>query len=311
MKITPFIICLMGPTASGKTQLAIEITQQFPCEIVSVDSAMIYRGMDIGTAKPSLKEQSLAPHRLIDICDPAQTYSAGQFRKDALREIAAIHANNKIPLLVGGTLLYFHRLRTGLANLPTANREIRDQIQNEAETLGWPAIHEQLNRVDPQAAQRIHPNDSQRIQRALEIYRLTGSSITQLHLEDESQAIPYETINIILAPEDRISLHQRIEKRVDQMLEMGLLEEVIKLYRRGDLHADLPSIRAVNYRQMWAHLAGEYDFETARERCIIATRQLAKRQFTWLRTWQNAQWFNSEDPSIIKIVLNYLRDNWR
>ena len=289
------VICLMGPTASGKSNLAVELVQRLPCEIISVDSAKVYRGMNIGTAKPSLEELKRAPHRLIDLCDPTQNYSAGQFYKDARREIKDIHQMGKMPLLVGGTMLYFWHLQKGIADLPQGNQTIRAEILNEANKLGWSTLHQKLKKIDSKSAERIHPNDAQRIQRALEIYRSTGQTLSDIQQQHNSQPPQYHVINVILAPEDRIQLHQRIAERFTKMLDKGFVDEVKQLRQRGDLHADLPSIRTVGYRQVWAYLEGKYDYSTMTERGIIATRQLAKRQFTWLRRWKNdAICLNSE-----------------
>lgn len=290
----------MGPTASGKTDLAVKLVQHLPCEIISVDSAMIYRGMDIGTAKPGTDILSIAPHRLLDICDPAESYSAGQFRLDALREINDIIQHKKIPLLVGGTMLYFHALQNGLAELPRANPEIRARINQDAQQFGWQALHERLQKIDPVSAERIHPNDPQRLQRALEIYEITGKSLTTLLEEETKNKLPYKIINIALAPADRQLLHNRIAERFDKMLQQGFVTEVEKLFQRNDLHADLPSIRAVGYRQIWDYLAQNITYDEMRERAIIATRQLAKRQMTWLRSWENLHWFNNE--SLTEII---------
>ncbi|WP_423064102.1 tRNA (adenosine(37)-N6)-dimethylallyltransferase MiaA [Candidiatus Paracoxiella cheracis] len=296
----------MGPTACGKTKLAIELVQQFPLEIISVDSAMVYRGMDIGTAKPSKEELKKAPHRLIDICDPATPYSAGQFCEDALREIKLIHAQNYTPLLVGGTMLYFYLLQHGVADLPTADQNTRDKITQNANEKGWPAMHAQLQEIDPKAAATIHANDSQRIQRALEVYYMTGQTISEIQDAESLKSLPFDVINLIVAYENRVELHQKIAKRFDQMLKNGFIDEVKQLYERGDLNPDLPSMRTVGYRQAWSYLSGDCDYDTLRERAIVATRQLAKRQYTWLRRWKNATWFASEDPTLLEHVANSL-----
>lgn len=303
------IICLMGPTAAGKTDLAVELAQRFPCEIISVDSAMVYRGMDIGTAKPSADILKSAPHRLLDIRDPSEPYSAGQFRADALHEIANIIAQQRIPLLVGGTMLYFHVLQYGLAQLPRANAEIRNRILEEAERYGWQVLHERLQKIDPVAAKRIHPHDPQRLQRALEVYELTGKTITALQQEQAAAALPYSVINIVVAPTDRAQLHEAIAQRFEQMLQQGLVAEVERLYHRGDLHPNLPSIRAVGYRQVWDYLAGHSRYDEMRQRGIIATRQLAKRQLTWLRSWEHTHWFASEDPQRFDQIMALLAAN--
>jgi tRNA dimethylallyltransferase len=284
-KKLPPAICLMGPTASGKTALALDLCEFYPCEIISVDSALVYRGMDIGTAKPGPSELARVPHHLIDIRDPGEPYSAAEFRRDALHLMSAISARGRIPLLVGGSMLYFKVLRDGIAALPVANDELRAKIAAEAGQLGWPALHAELARVDPQAAALIHPNHSQRIQRALEVFRLTGQPISALQRTNQMDGLGHRLINLALAPVDRHVLHQRIAARFQQMLDDGLVEEVEKLYRRGDLYPELPSIRAVGYRQVWSYLTGEVDFAAMVEQGVVATRQLAKRQLTWLRGW--------------------------
>ncbi|AAO90595.1 tRNA (adenosine(37)-N6)-dimethylallyltransferase MiaA [Coxiella burnetii] len=307
MNKNPFIVCLMGPTASGKTDLAIALARKLPFEIISVDSAMVYRGLDIGTAKPNEEELQLTSHRLINICDPSFPYSAGQFYKDALSEIKTIEIRNRTPLLVGGTMLYFHILEQGFSDLPTADETVRKKIQEEAAQHGWAKIHERLNAIDPKSAARINPNDAQRIQRAFEVYETTGQPLSSYQSLKRFKALPYQFINLILAPENRSWLHQRIEKRFDQMLKNNFLEEVRQLYNRGDLNSDLPAIRTVGYRQVWKYLSGEYDYETMRHKAIAATRQLAKRQLTWLRRWPDAKWFNSEDKDLISQVVDYLK----
>lgn len=301
------IICLLGPTASGKTNLAIRLTQEFPCDIISVDSAMVYRDMDIGTAKPTAAELAIAPHRLINICDPRENYSAGQFCQDALREINDIHHQGRIPLLVGGTMLYFNLLQRGFAEFPSADEKIRRSIDQEAEKLGWPALHAQLIEVDPKSAEHIHPNDSQRIQRALELYRATGKSLSQWQQEQQWRAHPFDIINLVVAPLERSVVHERIERRFDLMLQQGLVAEVERLFQRGDLNPALPALRMVGYRQVWSYLEGEYDQREMRLRAIYATRQFAKRQFTWLRQWPDAEKFNSEDAELYKKIRNHLK----
>ena len=289
----PHAIFLMGPTASGKTDLAIQLRQYLPLEIISVDSALIYKGMDIGTAKPSAQELALAPHRLIDIKDPSESYSAAEFRHDALREMQEISAQGKIPLLVGGTMLYFKALLEGLSPLPSADEKVRSEIEAKAAQFGWAALHQELAKIDPVSAQRINPNDSQRINRALEVFYLSGQTLTALSAQ-KSEALPYHIDQFAIAPQDRSVLHQRIEWRFHKMIEQGFQQEVEKLYSRGDLHPDLPSIRCVGYRQMWEYLRGDYDHEEMVFRGICATRQLAKRQITWLRGWKSPlQWLDS------------------
>ena len=282
----PLAIFLMGPTASGKSALAMELVQRLPCDIISVDSALVYRGMDIGTAKPTATELALAPHRLIDLLDPAQAYSAADFCRDALREMAAITAAGRIPLLVGGTMLYYKALLDGLSPLPEADPQIRAQIEAEAQALGWAVLHQQLLQIDPVAGARIHPNDPQRLSRALEVYRITGKSMTELTQQSGCE-LPYRTLQYAIAPTDRALLRQRIAERFAAMLAQGFEAEVRTLFERGDLSPDLPSIRCVGYRQMWDYLAGVIDYEEMRYRGTVATNQLAKRQLTWLRGWSH------------------------
>ncbi|KXF80208.1 tRNA (adenosine(37)-N6)-dimethylallyltransferase MiaA [Enterovibrio coralii] len=293
----PKAIFLMGPTASGKTDLAIALRKQFPVEIISVDSALIYKGMDIGTAKPTAEELALAPHRLIDIKDPSEAYSAADFRADALREMEEIVAKGRIPLLVGGTMLYFKALLEGLSPLPSADPVIRAKIEQEAKEQGWQALHDELCRIDPVAGARIHPNDPQRLSRALEVFRISGKTLTEL-TETKGEPLPYEVHQFAIAPKERGELHRRIELRFDKMIEAGFEEEVRALYDRGDLNPDMPSIRCVGYRQMWDHLAGSCSLEDAVYRGVCATRQLAKRQITWLRSWENLTWLDSDDAQL-------------
>lgn len=290
----PLALFLMGPTASGKTDLAIRLRQKFPVEIISVDSALIYKGMDIGTAKPEQDELALAPHRLIDILDPSEAYSAADFRRDALREMQAIVDQGKIPLLVGGTMLYYKALLEGLSPLPAADPEIRQQIEQEAQQLGWAALHEQLRQIDPISAERIHPNDPQRLSRALEVYRISGKTLTEL-TQTKGEALPFRVKQFAIAPKERAELHRRIELRFEKMVEAGFEDEVKALYARKDLHPDLPSIRCVGYRQMWDYLDGNCTLDEAIFRGICATRQLAKRQITWLRSWDDLTWLDSEN----------------
>ena len=293
----PLAIFLMGPTASGKTDLAIQLRQQLPVEVISVDSALIYRGMDIGTAKPSKAELALAPHRLINICDPAESYSAANFRTDALREMQEISAQGKIPLLVGGTMLYYKALLEGLSPLPSADEKVRSEIEAKAALIGWGGLHQELSKIDPISAQRINPNDSQRINRALEVFYLTGKTLTELTAQ-KGEALPYDILQFAIAPEQREVLHLRIEQRFHKMIELGFQQEVEKLYRRSDLNENLPSIRCVGYRQMWEYLRGDYDHDEMVFRGICATRQLAKRQITWLRGWTSPiQWLDSLQPA--------------
>ncbi|MDB5774104.1 MAG: tRNA delta(2)-isopentenylpyrophosphate transferase [Herbaspirillum sp.] len=281
----PLAVAIMGPTASGKTAAALEIARHIPCEIISVDSALVYRGMDIGTAKPSLAERAVAPHHLIDILDPREAYSAMQFREDARGLIADIAGRGKLPLLVGGTMLYFKVLRDGLDALPVADPHIRARLDAEAAELGVPALHARLAQLDPITAERLKPNDSQRIQRALEIIELSGQPMSALLTGDAAtEPAPYALLPLALEPSDRSVLHGRIAQRFDLMLENdALLDEVAALRARGDLHPGLPSMRCVGYRQAWEYLDGQYDRTVLREKGIAATRQLAKRQLTWLR----------------------------
>lgn len=296
----PTAIFLMGPTASGKTDLAIQLCQRLPVEVISVDSALIYKGMDIGTAKPSKEELALAPHRLIDILDPVESYSAMNFRDDALREMAEITAQGKIPLLVGGTMLYYKALIEGLSPLPSADENIRADIEQKAIQQGWAALHVELANIDPVSAARINPNDSQRINRALEVFYITGKSLTEL-TEEKGEALPYDVLQFAIAPQDRHILHERIEQRFHKMIELGFQAEVEKLYARGDLNINLPSIRCVGYRQMWEYLQGDYEHDEMIFRGICATRQLAKRQITWLRGWKTpVQWLDSLQPQQAK-----------
>ncbi len=280
------ILCLMGPTGSGKTALAVELAQHLPCDIISVDSAMVYRGMDIGTAKPNADILRLAPHRLINCVDPVDPYSAGRFCQEALHEITDILSHGRIPLLVGGTMLYFRALIQGLAKMPVRDDKVREEIKKRAANEGWLLLHQELKKIDPVAASRIQVNDSQRIQRALEVYYLTGKTMSEWQLE----TAPFSQekfFQLALIPQDRALLHKKISDRFQQMLKQGLIEEVEKLIARGDLHADLPSIRSVGYRQVWAYLQGEMTKDEMCEKAVIATRQLAKRQMTWLRSWPN------------------------
>jgi tRNA dimethylallyltransferase len=283
----PPAIFLMGPTASGKTALAVSLVEGFPLEIISVDSALVYRGMDIGTAKPDAATLARAPHYLLDIRDPADTYSAAAFCDDARRLMADIVARGKVPLLVGGTMLYFRALLNGLDDLPRADATLRKKLEMEAAARGWPALHAELAKVDPSTAARLAPNDAQRIGRALEVFQLSGTPMSAL-LDQAQSTLPYRVLQLALIPSDRAVLHQRIAERFDAMLAAGLLDEVVSLRRTYALNADLPAMRAVGYRQAWAYLEGELDIQALREQGIAATRQLAKRQLTWLRSWPDA-----------------------
>jgi tRNA dimethylallyltransferase len=279
-------ILLLGPTACGKSAIAMRLAREIALEIVSIDSAQVYRGMDIGTAKPSAAERAQVPHHLIDLRDPSEPYSAADFVRDATRAIEAIRARGRLPVVVGGTMLYARALREGLSALPSADREVRARIEARAREIGWPALHAELARVDPAAAQRLPPNDSQRIQRALEVFELTGVPLSQLQANPQKPALALATIALV--PADRAELHRRIERRFDAMLAAGFLDEVRALMARGDLDPDLPSMRSVGYRQAWLHLAQATPFAAFRAAAIAATRQLAKRQITWLRSMKDA-----------------------
>jgi tRNA dimethylallyltransferase len=296
----------MGPTAAGKTDIAIALCQHLPCEIISVDSAMIYQGMDIGTAKPDQRILAEAPHYLLNIRDPAQSYSAAEFRADALTLMAEISARGHIPLLVGGTGLYFRALQQGLAELPQADATLRAQIENEAQHIGWHGLYQRLQQLDPDSATRIHPNDPQRIQRALEVCLLAGRPMSELFALQKKTHLPYYMYKIVLAPLSREYLHTRIEVRFQQMLEQGLLDEVTALYQRGDLNLSMPSMRAVGYRQVWQYLDGSLTRQQMTAEAITATRQLAKRQLTWLRREYDSVWIDSEQVAPLKAVLKYL-----
>lgn len=302
------VVFLMGPTAAGKTRLAVELVRRLPLEIISVDSAMVYRGMDIGTAKPSPDILKIAPHRLIDIRDPADSYSAARFRSDALAGIQEIHNAGRIPLLVGGTGLYFRALEYGLSVLPEGDPEIRRRIATEALSRGWEAMHAQLTEIDPATASKIHSSDPQRIQRALEVHALTGKTMTEHRAGKTRQHLPYRIVKIIISPAERKSLHARVRLRFMRMLEAGLIDEVRDLYARGDLHAGLPAMRLVGYRQVWAYLAGQPGYEEMVEKAIAATRQLIKRQLTWLRREEYSRWYDSEATGLTDNILKTLRD---
>jgi tRNA dimethylallyltransferase len=298
----PSAIFLMGPTASGKTDLAVELVRRLPCEIISVDSALVYRGMDIGTAKPGPEVLAEAPHRLIDILDPAEAYSAARFRADALAAMTEISAAGRVPLLVGGTMLYFRALEFGLDRLPEADPVVRREIEAQAAQAGWGGVHERLRQVDPVSAARIHANDPQRLQRALEVFLLTGRPLSSLHGARPASDLSYRLLRLALVPSDRAALRARIARRFDRMLELGLIPEVKTLYLREDLNPSLPAIRAVGYRQVWAHLAGEVDAETMRRSAITATGQLAKRQLTWIRSYPGVVTLEMESLDVGSVV---------
>ena len=289
-------ILLMGPTGAGKTDAALSLAGQFPLDLISVDSAMVYRTLDIGTAKPSAAVRARVPHALIDIRDPAERFSAGEFLAEASRAIEASHARGRVPLLVGGTMLYFRALQAGLADLPKADLALRALLNARALALGWPALHAELAAVDPLAATRIRPLDAQRIQRALEVHALTGRPLSELQRQGLKSAVRADWLPLVLAPPNRSTLDAGLERRFDAMLEAGLLEEVRALKGRGDLDHALPAIRSVGYRQLWAHLEGTCDLAAARSAAIAATRQLAKRQYTWLRAEPAARWFAPGGP---------------
>jgi len=298
----------MGPTASGKTQLAIELVQRGPFELVSVDSAQVYRGLDIGSGKADAATLAIAPHRLIDIRDPAESYSAADFRQDALREIADIHSQNRVPLLVGGTMLYFKALRDGLAPMPAADEEVRENILALAKREGWQAVHQRLAEVDPVSAHRIHPNDPQRLQRALEVFEISGKPLSTFHAEDSGEAsLPFTLTFLAIFPPERALLHERIASRLSEMLAQGFVDEVKSLYKRGDLNPSLPAIRSVGYRQIWDYLDGTADYAQMQHRALVATRQLAKRQLTWLRSWPDLVQLDSEMPQIVSHCLNLMK----
>ncbi len=286
------VIAIMGPTASGKTGLALEIAKHVDSEVISVDSALVYRDMDIGTAKPSKTEQGGVVHHLIDIIDPSETYSVSQFVNDTNRLVEEIRARGKQPILAGGTMMYFNALINGISPLPKSDEALREEITRQGKDLGWSKLHEELCRVDPVSGERIHPNDPQRITRALEVFRSSGRTLTDWQ-QHKGQACSFDVVQFAIAPKDRAVLHERIAERFDLMLQQGFEQEVLKLYERSDLHEDLPSIRSVGYRQMWQYLEGQLSFDEMRERGIIATRQLAKRQLTWLRGWENVTWLDT------------------
>lgn len=302
----PPAIFLMGPTASGKTDLALALAQWLNTEIISVDSALVYRGMDIGTAKPEPSVLARIPHHLIDILDPAAAYSAAQFRSDALARMQQLTQQGKVPLLVGGTLLYFKALEHGLSQLPEANPVVRARLDAERLQQGAMAQHQRLQALDPETAHRLHPHDSQRIQRALEVYELTGQTLTQHYVQSQTYSLPYQCHKLILCPADRSQLHQRIASRFQTMLAAGLIAEVQALRARTDLDLAKPAMRAVGYRQVWQYLDGDLTYPQMVEAGISASRQLAKRQLTWLRAITDAAWFDSTDPALLPQVLTAL-----
>jgi tRNA dimethylallyltransferase len=304
----PLAVCLMGPTAAGKTELAISLCKRFPFEIISVDSAMVYRGMNIGTAKPDAATLARTPHRLIDIRDPEQAYSAGDFVRDAGNAISEVHAAGRVPLLVGGTMMYFRALTAGIAALPTANAELRAEIDVEAQDAGWPAMHAALASIDAESAARISPNDSQRIQRALEVFRVSGKPLSQWQAEaaPEVPGSGPRYLKLALQLRSRERVHERIELRLNSMLNNGFQDEVHVLQQREQLSREAPSMRAVGYRQFWAHAAGECSFDDARYRTLVATRQLAKRQITWLRAESSLPSFDPQEAATIDAVSSFL-----
>jgi len=303
----PAAVFIMGPTASGKTDLAIELVKHYPFEIISVDSALVYMDMNIGTAKPDRDELAIAPHRLIDFLDPAQTYSTASFREDALAAMDDIRSRDKIPLLVGGTMLYHRSLLYGLSDLPKADELIRSRLDAEAKLNGAQYMHRKLMAIDPDAAKKIHPNDPQRVQRALEVHEISGKTMTQLQQENQAEALPWDTYKIIVAPRSRDLLRERIALRFNNMIKQGFIEEVERLFARGDLDLSLPSMRAVGYRQVWEYLQGKMNKEQMIERGITITRQFAKRQMTWLRREDDALWLATEDDDIFQQAVNYLQ----
>lgn len=294
----PPAVFLMGPTAAGKTDLAVALAQHQNCEIISVDSALIYRGMDIGSAKPDAATLALAPHHLLDIREPSAAYSVAEFCADALALMADITTRGKVPLLVGGTMMYYKALMDGLADLPASDADIRQQLEADGAALGIPALHARLAEVDPIAAQRLHNTDSQRVLRALEVYQLTGETLSSHWARQADYSLPYTVTSIGIWPPERAILHQRIEQRFQLMLEQGFEHEVVALRERGDLNLSMPSMRCVGYRQMWQYLDGDYNYETMIHKGVVATRQLAKRQLTWLRKWPDLHYIDSMEPKL-------------
>lgn len=302
----PPAVWIMGPTASGKTDLALELARRFPCELISVDSALIYRGMDIGTAKPDAQCLQEFPHQLIDILDPQESYSAAQFRSDALALMDNAVKAGRLPVLVGGTMLYFKALLDGLASMPESDAQVRAVLEQQMQQQGLAALHERLQQVDPESAARIHVNDSQRILRALEVWQVSGQSMSAHRRQQQAQPLPFAVQAFALAPAQRSTLHERIALRFELMLQQGFIDEVERLRQLPGMHAQLPSMRAVGYRQVWEYLDGDYDAQQMQERAVAATRQLAKRQFTWLRSWQDLTWLDSLDNNKLAQVLKKL-----
>lgn len=301
----PPAIFIMGPTASGKTGLAVELYQHLPVELISVDSALVFKDMDIGTAKPVASILARAPHHLIDLIPPTEVYSAATFRNDALKLMAEITARGKVPLLVGGTMLYFKALQGGLSQLPEADQNVRQKLDTQAAQIGWPAMHDKLAEIDPETAARLEPADAQRVQRALEVYEISGKTMTELHQSSMSDKLPYQLLKIALIPSDRSVLHDRIAIRFDDMLKQGFVDEVKRLLlKHPSLNANMPSMRCVGYRQALEHLAGNYDVAELRDRGIFATRQLAKRQLTWLRGMDDTFEVNCLNRKMLEMVLN-------
>jgi len=307
--MTPAVMLLMGPTAAGKTAVAMELVQRLPVELINVDSALVYRGLDIGAARPTVDELQRAPHRLMGIRDPWEPYSAAEFRRDALAEIKAIHAIGKIPLLVGGTMMYFRALVEGLAILPAADAQLRAQLEAEAAQKGWPYLHAQLARVDAKTAARLAPQDSQRIQRALEVYLLTDKPLSVHHEEQQAQkeSFPYPLYQFAVAPSSRSVLHERIALRLEQMFAQGMVAEVATLKANPLLKGNEPAMRSVGYRQVWQYLAGEYDEATMKHKALVATRQLAKRQLTWLRSWPDVHWVDPTTGDAVGTIVEQLQ----
>ncbi|WP_426359553.1 tRNA (adenosine(37)-N6)-dimethylallyltransferase MiaA [Pseudocolwellia sp. HL-MZ19] len=300
------IICIMGPTASGKTALAMGLQDHLPVDIISVDSALVYKDMDIGTAKPTAEELAEYPHQLINMIDAAESYSASDFCHDALKAIEQSHQNNRIPVLVGGTMMYFKSLIEGISPLPAADAKVRSDIEAEVAEKGWDALYQELAQIDPVSAARIHKNDPQRLSRALEVYRVTGKTLTELTAV-KGETLKGNVLQFALTPKNRTILHDRIELRFNQMIAQGFENEVVKLKQRSDLHIDLPSIRCVGYRQMWQYLDGDYDHEEMIFRGVCATRQLAKRQLTWLRSWEKAVNLTMEDESNLQQIISIVK----